>query len=328
MEKDSKETSSVQAILPLIKSSTTNLSDVVLKTLAGIDVTEVPTIIQLLENVHPKVCHDLINVLAWTGDSQVINPLIDILTSQSKQAELRDKAAFALSSFGENGLLACLSLMTHEDEEVRFRVAQTLANFVDERVVTALLLGLKDFSWKVRACSATSLSRMNDSRTVEALIQALADQQEVVRLKVTEALGKCGNIKASEALLKVLKDENVWIRYHAAIALSKCGDKQAATALIEVLNDEDIYVRGAAAQTLATIGDENAIEPLIQALYDKDVNVRRYAAFALGRCGNEQAIAALESVIQSDSGKVSHNYSVKNTAIEAVARIRQKHSRL
>ena len=199
---------------------------------------------------------------------------------------------------GEKGDVdGLIRALRHEDEEVRWKAAETLGEIGDERAVEFLIQALRDNNEVVRESTAWALGEIGDSRAVEPLIQALKDEDDDVRLRAAYALEKIGDSRAVEPLIQALKDEDDDVQWAAAEALGKMGEK-AVEPLIQALKDKN--VRSLATFALGEIGDSRAVEPLIQALKDEDKNVRFSGALYLGKFGDSRAVEPLIQALKDE----------------------------
>jgi len=244
--------------------------------------------------------------LSWIGDTSVVDTFIAAL--EDERPSFRISATEVISSFEDRRAVEPLMALLYEkDSYIAEQAAYALGNLGDEEIVSELLDALfRTEETKVRVAITNTLGRIGDHRAVEPLIEILnqveanlanIDNHTELDLGCIAAfsLGLLGDKRAFELLLRALKNPapNNWMRPFAAAALGRLGDKQAFDHLINILEDEDIVVQIAAVEGLGYLGDERAL-PLLQ---------------------QKQ---------QYDDGIDEFGISVKNTAIEAIERIRNK----
>ncbi|MFO0584530.1 MAG: HEAT repeat domain-containing protein [Anaeromyxobacter sp.] len=153
------------------------------------------------------------------------------------------------------------------DEEARYRAVAALDPGAPG-ALAALLAGLADESWRVRA----------------AVVERLASADpEVVAGPLVGALSSEAGIGARDA---------------ASTAVVRIG-APAVPALLGALGATDADLRQAAVHALGLVGDRRAAGPLAAALADADLNVRAAAAEALARVGGPEAGAALRGLLAS-----------------------------
>lgn len=153
---------------------------------------------------------------------------------------------------------------------------------------------------QVREVGARSLLEMLDTEVVDALLEAAATPEHPGLLEVLWLLGKSEDLRATEILLERLRDSDPRLREIAAAALAEIGDVQALQPLIEALQDSSPEVRDAAAMALGELRDSRAVQPLIDLLADPET--QQVAAWALATIGDRRAAPVLEKLaLEGDS---------------------------
>jgi len=261
-----------------------------------------------------------INVLASIKTDRLIQQLI--LDLESKESDVRGRAAFALGQLGgEKAVEPLIKALTADKESgVRVTAAFALGRSGGEKAVEPLIKALTaDKESGVRGTAAEALGWSGNEKAVKPLIKALtADKESDVRWSAAFALGRSGSEKAVEPLIKALStDKESDVRWSAAFALGQLGSEKAIKPLTKVLSTaKESNVRESAAEALGWSGSEKAVEPLIKALTaDKESGVRVTAAFALGRSGGEKAVEPLIKALTADKES-----GVRGTAAFALGR--------
>jgi HEAT repeat protein len=211
---------------------------------------------------------------------------------KSRNADQRDKAAHALTTFGPQAKAA----------------------------VPALAEALKDSETYVRQRAAFALGQIGPgaASALPALADVLRnDKQELVRVTAAYAMGRIGlQAKFVPDLLEACKGvagEN------ARAALRQIGPgpdgKAAVPALIKALEDEKWWVRAIAAECLGRVGPEAgaAVPALLKLFNDERLQVRCDAAEAVGRIRGgakpAAAIAALRELLLREDHTGLHSAS-------------------
>jgi Uri superfamily endonuclease len=184
-------------------------------------------------------------------EKEPLEELLEVLVSGNEES--REAAALALGRFGKAVVERLVSLLAHEDTEVRWWAARALAETGRDGGPPLLEGALKDPDPDVRACAAL-------------------------------ALGRIGEGSAAPALAAQLRDESAFVSSIASDALSMLGEP-AVEALAARLEDEDPHVRLLAVRALSRIKSQRAIGPLFGALEDSSYLVRHYAEEALEALG-------------------------------------------
>lgn len=133
----------------------------------------------------------LVRLLGRTGDTSRVEPLIDILISDTQV--MQAAAAEALGWIGES------------------RAVSPLLTFLSEGEPSDAL----------REVAAEALGRIGESHAVQPLIAALEDSNEWVRRAAAEALGELCHRDAIEPLSNMLNDESTMVQETAFEALKK-----------------------------------------------------------------------------------------------------------
>lgn len=157
--------------------------------------------------------------------------------------------------------------LSHNDWQVRFAAAQSLADYDDPRAVTGLIGALRDEDNQVRWAAVRSLERHSGDSVIRALLYALRDKDYLVSDTAAEALGRMG-ARAVPGLIDALGDPNVDVRGAAIDALGQIADPASVPALIRCLNDnnrpnrEIARIADRAANVLERIGTPQALAAL------------------------------------------------------------------
>ncbi|HQA67616.1 MAG TPA: HEAT repeat domain-containing protein, partial [Aggregatilineales bacterium] len=142
---------------------------------------------------------------------------------------------------GDAALLHTLEMLSHENPQVRYRAAFTLAEMDDRRAVDILLdLLLSAENTAQRQRAARALGRLGDASAVQPLaLVMLGEEPWPVRGTAAEALGRIAarvddKWPPVELLAAALGDETHYVRMKAAYALGAIGE-QVTGLLLESL---------------------------------------------------------------------------------------------
>lgn len=172
----------------------------------------------------------------------------------------------------------------------------------DPRIVSALILSLRDGHWKIREIAANSLGEIGAVQAIPSLLPTTADEVIGVRWSAVRALAHLLNLdpkseppsEAVAALIRAVRDQAWWVRVASAQALQSVADRVrdprivgwAANWLHMALEMDDYrIVRQAALDAMIALGAPPTISSLITALRDEAWSVRRSAADALESLG-------------------------------------------
>ncbi|MEW5822339.1 MAG: HEAT repeat domain-containing protein [Cyanobacteriota bacterium] len=255
-----------------------------LKSLDSLEITVAGSVSYILlevlkTEVDPNVVIHISNILARTGDEEVVMPLVDI----------------ALGNREVHGGEDPLKENKQQYEKVRCAIIKSLGRLKDEKAVIPLMYMLNDRNenYKVRLNAAEALGRIGDTYAVNPLINLVADEKEdsiYVRESAARALGMLGDVRAIKPLVKILEskrgifDKFTFLKERAIEAIAKLGggsDRDAIKALKESLIDEAPSVRLSAVEAISSMGDSSLIPILIPMVYDEEEDVSRESVRAI-----------------------------------------------
>jgi hypothetical protein len=136
------------------------------------------------------------------------SPAIPDVISLLGDSNTQNNASAALSGIGSEAVGPLVVALTNRRPEIRIGVARTLGErprFDAQLAIPALLRGLRDEDWRVRAVSAESLGRLRKAPelTVQPLVACLQDTSAVVRASAAIGLRLFGaGAKAAVPALK------------------------------------------------------------------------------------------------------------------------------
>ncbi len=185
--------------------------------------------------------------------------------------------------------------------EKDFRVWGTLRREVTalgKDAVPALLIGLEELDWEVRAFAASCLGEMGDKSVVGHLGDAYGRESKFgeARRQIVLAAAKLEAESAVPLLVRALGDDEIGVRLAAMTGLGPVAKASEIDAIRKHANDRDLDLRYAARGNLVALGDEAAIKGLIAecdavAAIEKDArtdspyfrdNELRYSQYLLG----------------------------------------------
>ena len=217
--------------------------------------------------------------------------------------------------------------LTSEEEAVRLKAAQSLAQSDIVDGAQPLLGAIGDQSWRVRKAAVEGLARHGGSHSVKSLLRALRDDHRDLsvlnsalqvlalsgvdavaplieclgeadvdlRIYAVQALGDQHDPRAIPALLGALDDADANVRYHSIEALGKLRAVEAVDTLVAAIESGDFFLAFPAIDALTKIGDSRAAPRLVPLLDDE--MLRAPAADALGQLGDEETVAPLVALL-------------------------------
>lgn len=148
---------------------------------------------------------------------------------QNETIPYRIKAAEALGRARDpRAVEPLISVLSADEQEVRFVVIRVLGQLGDPRATTPLIECLRDDDHWTRRGAAWSLGEIGDPQAVRPLIDALGDPKDPVRLEAVAALGKIGSQNAAPAVRAVCEgDPAPDVRTAARTALRQIQSRQS-----------------------------------------------------------------------------------------------------
>lgn len=189
-----------------------------------------------------------------------------------------------------------------------------------ELTFTGLLLqmrqALQDPNPLRRAAVAESLAHWDHETVVTFLSQAMEDREPLVRVSAASALGQIKDVAAVSVLMTALSDPSMWVRRAAAAALGAVGATQAVPALEKALHDPHQLVCCSAVMALGHIRATKAREALERAASSPDAAIRWYAARGLGQIGTSSSCPVLQQLLEDENALFGQ--SIADVAAEAL----------
>jgi HEAT repeat protein len=267
--------------------------------------------------------------LAEVGDTTVNTQLLQLLSNEQLDWQLRERIAEALGQPGERSIVPRLVQLLIE-EQLDARVLQSIKNAlgqIGERSSRARLLHLlsdERVAPRLRQQIAEAFGKLEEHSVAPQLVQMLSDKQLDWQLResIAYALSQLGERSVAPQLVQMLSDEQVEyaLRQHIAYALGQLGEHSIASQLARLLSDEQLntYVRQSSAEALGELGERSVASQLVQLLSDRQLNprVRGSTAVGLAQLG-EHSIAPQLLQLLTDR---KLEQSVRQSSAEALGR--------
>ncbi|MBL7132846.1 MAG: HEAT repeat domain-containing protein [Phycisphaerae bacterium] len=235
------------------------------------------TIIDLIGDPHPSVCHAAIIALTRGANNISHRKLPDSLSP-----ELRTRAVDAL-----------IDALKGNNITVRTDAARALISVNDPRLVAPYCALLGEGDSQARGCAAMGLARVADASAVPALVKAAKDEDKYVRSYVAKALARVGGPGTVDGLIAVAQDPDTMISGSAIDALARINTPRTRAALVDLLRGDELGVQR---RVLASqgLGDDPAAAEAVVRLTATTFHgaLREDALEALGRM-KSPATAAL-----------------------------------
>lgn len=172
-------------------------------------------------------------------------------------------------------------------------------------VVKVLVPVLKDKDGAVVLAAERVLSGLKAADAMEALAAALVSKKdEITRLSLLRIFETNGRTEAVEPSQKALGDRAWSVRRQAAFTLSVCAPELAKVDLLPLLNDKEAAVRVAGYDRLALLRVTGLLEPAWRDLTHENWQVRAAAINALAKVRHKHSIGLLIERLAIEEGRL------------------------
>lgn len=182
-------------------------------------------------------------------------PLIDILSSEDEK--MLNAAAESLGEIGDESAVEPLLNLLTSNSMTMYNVSNALSKIKSEKTVEPLIKLLKSDDKKIKRQSATILGNIGDKRAIEPLIVALNDKDAYLRSRTVRALGQINNNKVIDPILAALNDNAASVRGDAARSLGEMGEEIHLKPLEKLLIDKNENVQKSAQDAINKIKNKS-----------------------------------------------------------------------
>ncbi len=185
----------------------------------------------------------------------------------------------------KDALPAFISLLRHEDKNIRFYAVGGIGETRCEEAVDSLIGALSDSSWLVRRHAFEMLETIGEP-AVEKLKNAFFQGSDDVKYWTVRLIAKIMKGNSVGILKKMLNTPQKEIRFFIVTALGETDDPRAIPTLIEAFKDNFWQIRSQAAEMVARM-KFRALPALTAAIANESEDVRYWSVQALGMIGGE-----------------------------------------
>ncbi|HLV36770.1 MAG TPA: HEAT repeat domain-containing protein [Spirillospora sp.] len=241
----------------------------------------------LIDNLREEYSPEAVAALQSFG-TRAIQPLLNALWQPDVDPYGHDTFAEILvhilrCSRPQQAIHILVSLLEHENADVRRRAVQAMGDTRDYRAQHLLRIALYDRNDLVQQAAAQALVRLQyGTDRLHACTAALYDREPRVRYYAVRQLEE---IHANNALIEATYNEDPAVRQIAVWSLGKAKVHRAMPALIDALQDHELEVRAGAAWALGRLADAEAIPALLPLLNDPEPTVVQLTSAALLKLG-------------------------------------------
>ncbi|MEE9200991.1 MAG: HEAT repeat domain-containing protein, partial [Candidatus Brocadiales bacterium] len=194
------------------------------------DATVVGVMIRVMDDgaVDWRIKGACAGALGEIGDPSAVTELGELLmenTGQPFSVWTRYRAAWALSSMGEDSLMVLLEALRDDEELIRRKSAWALIR-IGPPAIPALVRALRDPYARVRERAALAMGWIGDSKAIPSLVRSIYDENFKVRQAVVWAIGHIGGVRADKVLAELVdSDDDERIKELAGEAIAKKSKK-------------------------------------------------------------------------------------------------------
>ena len=176
-----------------------------------------------------------------------------------------------------------VSLLEHDNADVRRRAINGMGEAGDKRAIPVLRIALYDRNEVVQQTAAQALITLQyGANYMRACRAALYDVERRVRYFAVRQLEQARSV---DGLIEATYVEDGVVRQIAVWSLGRIRAPQSVPALTDALEDHDLEVRGGAVWALGSLGSSRAVAALLPLLDDPEPVIGRLASDALYKLG-------------------------------------------
>ena len=260
----------------------------------------------LLGHVDSAVVHVALDWLRRNPSERNLSLISQALNSSSPAVR---RKAFAIVEATPSPRVVPFALkgLEDEDETLRFRAIQILANFPDEAAIGPLLRHCHLDSTRVQEAAITALTPLlahADIRWNEDLIPLLSDANPRVRQLASRILRTQDPDRVAEAFLRSYQNTFGPVRDRALEGLRELGP-QYIPAFLGHDEDEDHRIAALASAVAVTLRSPEVVPHCIRYLSGDDWWLRDRAAHALGELRDDRGLAPLLEMLTDPESNLS-----------------------
>jgi len=272
-----------------------------------IDPIHLALFIDALDDEHPEVRSGAVYALSKIGNSEAIEPLVELLKRSRDGTEARF-VIYALQAIDDERVVEpIIRAWQRLRGKINSRVLKVFHDSAHPELNDLLLGNLRLGNGRVDRDLAALLVHRGDLRIADVIAAELTETPEDERYLVAALLAELSDDRCLEPLLESLSHEDLTIRQSAIRSLGTLGDSRATAAIINTASQapEDWYggkVRKEAARALAKIGGEEAIAAVSNWAGDREVSWRTRTEYveALRTSDDPRAAGALIDLVHPD----------------------------
>lgn len=222
------------------------------------------------------------------------------------------EALDTLEGLEDDGVTKLLTnLCTHEDEDVRVKVARIFEKYSGENALSVLTPMLSDTSSYVREQAMDSILSI-DREFGLCVFHEMLSSHQISDIHAADIIGLMRYDKGVDILIEMCSSSDKHVAEVSAISLGLIGTNKSVNALIDLCKVAGL--QKAAAKALGIANNSLAVDVLKGLCYDQDFHVSQQAARSLGAIISKASEDALKDILHDP--RVSE--SVRNSAGRAL----------
>lgn len=190
----------LEKLTSLLSSSTTIVRDTAIDQLMKIGHKSTPILTKAFKNAQADYLVHLITTLGYIGDTAAICPILDIINTQPKDANIRQAAYEAMERIPSPRTAICLAQGLQDPVE---SVRMSAARAIDKNLSKPLVAGLKNIVRDESSSAATAVAALIDSDAGN-IFNFLVEEKNFLKLAKTH-ISKSAAPSTRKAFLKTMK---------------------------------------------------------------------------------------------------------------------------
>ncbi len=195
---------SLEKLTSLLNSDITIARDTAIDQIMKLGVKAVPILTKAFENAQADYMVHLITTLGYIGDTTAVNPIIEIINTQPKDANIRQAAYEAMERLPSQKSAICLAQGLQDPVE---SVRMSAARAIDKNLSKALVAGLKNIVREGTQDSLNAVSALIDSESTN--IYNFLIQEESFLEQAESHLVDKADPKTRDQFLGILKSKGI-----------------------------------------------------------------------------------------------------------------------
>ena len=270
-----------------------------------------------LRNAPSRLACNLLDTIGTTGNARFVSDVVSLLDHEDET--VREKVAFVLGKIGDQTVTDYLTkLIADPVGHVRSAALKALGWIGAEKAIEDIFRALDDPYPDVRQAALGALVLSGGQEAIKRFRSDLQHNDPRRQILAAQALGWIGEAAVVEPLIEALRHPEWEVRKSAVESLGRADDPSVVQHIRVLLTDEEPQVRKSTIDAIIALGGGDSWREITCMLEDEDLWVRFHAINGLGSLGNKAALEELIPFLTSESD------ILRVAAAKALARLHDK----